>query len=84
MSEVLEPQRLVFIDEMGLHTSLAPLHVYALKGERLRLSLPHNRGKTTTLLSSMTTGDGALDGSRGRHHSSRLRDLREATFWFRV
>jgi transposase len=56
VSEMLELQRLVFVDEMGLHTSLAPLYGYAPKGERLRLSVPRNRGKNTTLLSSMTIG----------------------------
>jgi transposase len=54
VGEVLEPERLVFVDEMGLHTSLAPLYGYAPKGERLRLSVPRNRGPNTTLLSSMT------------------------------
>ena len=54
VAEVLEPKRLVFVDEMGLHTSLAPLYGYAPKGERLRLSVPRNRGPNTTLLSSMT------------------------------
>jgi transposase len=54
VGEVLEPERLVFVDEMGLHTSLAPLYGYAPKGERLRLSVPRNRGPNTTLLSSIT------------------------------
>ena len=54
VAEVLEAERLVFVDEMGLHTSLAPLYGYAPKGERLRLSVPRNRGPNTTLLSSMT------------------------------
>lgn len=49
-----EPESLVFVDEMGVHTSLAPIYGYALKGERLNLSVPRNRGKNTTLLSSMT------------------------------
>ncbi len=56
VAEVLEPERLVFVDEMGVHTSLAPLYGYALRGERLRLSVPRNRGPNTTLLSSMTIG----------------------------
>ena len=38
VAEVLEAERLVFVDEMGLHTSLAPLYGYAPKGERLHLS----------------------------------------------
>ena len=54
VAEALEPQRLVFVDEMGVHTSLAPVYGYAPKGERLRLSVPHNRGKNTMLLSSMS------------------------------
>jgi transposase len=50
----VEPERLLFVEECGLHTSLAPIYGYAPKGERLRLSVPRNRGKNTTLLSSMT------------------------------
>src|SRR5215217_9601890 len=53
----VDPERLVFVDEMGLHTSLAPLYGYAPKGERLRISVPRNRGKNTTLLASIS-----LDG----------------------
>ena len=30
----LDPWRLVFVDEMGTHTSLAPLYAYAPIGER--------------------------------------------------
>jgi transposase len=41
---------------MGVHTSLAPIYGYSSRGERLCLSVPRNRGKNTTLLSSMTTG----------------------------
>ena len=54
VAEVLEPERLVFVDEMELHTSLEPLYDYAPKGERLRLSVPPNCGPNTTPLSSMT------------------------------
>jgi transposase len=56
LAEEIEPERLVFVDECGTHTSLAPLYGYAPKGERLRLSVPRKRGKNTTLLSSMTVG----------------------------
>jgi hypothetical protein len=54
----VDPESLVFVDEMGVHTSLAPIYgYYAPKGERLHLPVvPRNRGKNTTLLSSMTTG----------------------------
>ena len=54
MAAVVEPERLVFVDEMGTHTSLAPVYGYAPRGERLHLKAPRNRGKNTTLLSSMT------------------------------
>jgi transposase len=51
---VLDPRRLIFVDECGTHTSLAPVYGYCPKGERLRLSVPRNRGKNTTLLASMS------------------------------
>ncbi len=51
---VVEPERLVFVDECGTHTSLAPIYGYAPRGHRLRLPVPRKRGKNTTLLSSMT------------------------------
>jgi transposase len=50
----LAPERLVFVDECGTHTSLAPIYGYAPRGERLRLLVPRRRGKNTTLLSSMS------------------------------
>jgi transposase len=54
VAAAVEPERLVFVDECGLHTSLAAIYGYAPRGERLRLSVPRSRGKNTTLLSSMT------------------------------
>jgi hypothetical protein len=54
VAAVVEPERLVFVDECGTHTSLAPIYGYAPKGARLRLSVPRKRGKNTTLLSSMS------------------------------
>jgi transposase len=54
VAAVVEPERLVFVDECGTHTSLAPIYGYAPRGERLWLSVPRKRGKNTTLLSSMT------------------------------
>jgi hypothetical protein len=50
----VDPRRLVFVDEMGAHTSMAPVYGYSPKGERVRLEVPRNRGKNTTLLASMT------------------------------
>ena len=54
VATVVEPERLLFVDECGTHTSLAPLYGYAPRGERLRLAVPRKRGKNTTLLSSMS------------------------------
>jgi hypothetical protein len=34
---VVDPTKLVFVDECGTHTSLAPVYGYCPKGERLRL-----------------------------------------------
>jgi len=66
----VDPERLVFVDEMGVHTSLAPLYGYSRKGERLHLQVPRNRGTNTTLLAAMTLeGMGetmAVEGSTNR------------------
>ena len=48
----VDPERLVFVDEMGTHTSLTPLYAYAPVGERAFFKVPRNRGTNTTLLSS--------------------------------
>ena len=47
-------KRLVFVDEMGSNTSLHELYAYSPRGERAYRSVARNRGKNTTLLSSMT------------------------------
>jgi hypothetical protein len=49
VAEKIVAERLVFVDECGTHTSLAPLYSYAPRGERLRLSVPRKRGKSTGL-----------------------------------
>jgi hypothetical protein len=36
----VDPGRLVFVDEMGTHTSLAPLYAYAPVGERAFFEIP--------------------------------------------
>jgi hypothetical protein len=38
----IDPERLVFVDEMGTHTSLAPLYAYAPVGERVFFEIPRN------------------------------------------
>lgn len=52
----VDPGRLVFVDEMGANTSLSPIYAYSAVGQRARCSVPRNRGKNTTLLSSMSVG----------------------------
>ena len=64
VAEEIVAERLVFVDECGTHTSLAPIYGYALRGERLYLAVPYlavpylavprGRGKNTTLLWSMS------------------------------
>ena len=36
----VDPVRLVFVDEMGTHTSLAPLYAYAPIGQRAFFEIP--------------------------------------------
>jgi len=52
----IDPERLVFVDEMGTHTSFAPIYAYAPIGERAFFEIPRNRGKNTTLLTSIHRG----------------------------
>ena len=54
VSERSDPQRLIFVDEMGANTSLSPLRAWSRRGQRAHCSVPRNRGKNTTLLSSMS------------------------------
>ena len=76
MAAQVDPERLLFVDEMGVHTSLAPLYGYAPRGERVRLSVPRNRGKNTTLLASIGLGGmGETDGRGGLHRPVGLRGL---------
>src|SRR3712207_500331 len=43
----------MFVDEMGTHTSLAPLYGYSPRGKRAFFKVPRNKGKNTTLLASI-------------------------------
>ncbi|MCA1837656.1 MAG: transposase [Actinobacteria bacterium] len=52
----VDPGGLVFVEEMGTHTSLAPLYAYAPVGERAFLEIPRNRGTNTILLWSLHLG----------------------------
>jgi transposase len=50
----VDARGLVFVDEMGTNTSLAPLYAWSPKGERARSKVPRNRGENTTILASLT------------------------------
>jgi hypothetical protein len=51
--EMVEPERLVFVDEMGADPSLTVLRAWSRTGERAYCFVPRNRGKNTTLLANM-------------------------------
>ncbi len=54
VATTLDVRRLVFVDECGTHTSLAPLYAWAPRGRRAYAKVPRNRGKNMTLLASMS------------------------------
>ena len=54
VSESSDPERFVFVDEMGANTSLSPLRAWSRRGERAYCLVPRNREKNTTLLASMS------------------------------
>ncbi len=50
----LDPERLVFIDETWTSTNMARRYGRCLRGERLRVSVPHGHWKTTTFVGALT------------------------------
>jgi transposase len=54
VAQEIDAKRLVFVDEMGTHTSLSALYAYAPKGQRAYVKVPRNHDANTTLLSSMS------------------------------
>jgi hypothetical protein len=46
----VDPERFVFVDECGTHTSMRHLYARAPKGERAYEPVPRNRTKNTMLL----------------------------------
>lgn len=57
--ETVDPERLVFLDEMGLKTDLTRLRGWAESGERLIEAVPGGKWQTNTLVQAI-----ALDGTR--------------------
>jgi hypothetical protein len=70
VAQELDARSLVFVDEMGTNIALSPVYGWAKKGERAHCSVPRNRGKNTTVLSSMSVeGMGpslAVEGATNR------------------
>jgi len=50
----LDPERLVFIDETWASTNMARRYGRCLRGERLRVGVPHGHWKTTTFVGGLT------------------------------
>ncbi len=48
VAKKVEPERLVFVDEMEANTSLSVMRTWSRTGERVYCSVPRNRGKNTT------------------------------------
>ena len=48
-AQTLDVSTLVFVDEMGTSTFLAPLYWWSKKGKRAHCSVPRNRGKNTSV-----------------------------------
>jgi len=51
---LLDPDKLVFIDEAGTHTSMTRTHARAPKGQRAYGSVPRNRVGNLTLLAALS------------------------------
>ena len=49
---IVDPARLVFVDETWTKTNMAPLRGWAPRGERLRTKVPHAHWKTKTFLAA--------------------------------
>jgi len=50
---LIDPARLVFIDETWTKTNMAPLRGWAARGARLRDHVPHGRWKTLTFIAAL-------------------------------
>jgi transposase len=50
----LDPEHLVFIDEAWASTNMARRHGRCIRGERLRIGVPHGHWKTTTFVGALT------------------------------
>jgi transposase len=64
--KLLDPKRLVFIDETWVKTNMAPTHGRCRRGQRLYAKVPHGHWKTTTFVAGLRhdglTAPFVLDG----------------------
>jgi transposase len=71
---LIDPGRLVFIDETWTKTNMAPLRGWAPCGQRLKAKVPHRHWKTMTFLAALRHDrveapwviDGPINGERFR------------------
>jgi transposase len=77
---VLEPERLVFIDESGASTKMARIYGRARRGKRCRAPIPHGHWKTTTLTAALRADgltapmllDGPMNGAAFRAYAEEV------------
>lgn len=66
----LDPETLVFVDETGASTKMSRRYGRALRGERLRMAVPHGHWMTTTFVGGLRlsgmTAPLVIDGSMTR------------------
>ena len=74
----IDAESLVFVDEMGSNTALAPLQTWAPRGERARCSVARNREEHNAPGEHDEQRDGAVRGAGGNHDRRGLRGLRRA------
>jgi transposase len=53
LQSILDPKRLVFIDETWTKTNMAPLRGWCRRGERLKAKVPHGHWRTMTVLAAL-------------------------------
>lgn len=76
MQSKADPTKLVFIDESGVNTNMTPRYGRAIGSERVIDHAPLNKGKTTTIVSSIRvdgstvpmTIEGAMNGERFKEY----------------
>ena len=77
---MIDPARLVFIDETWTKTNMAPLRGWAPRGDRLQGKAPHGRWRTMTFLAALRRDrieapwllDGPINGERFRVYVERV------------